>query len=224
MSDDRQHWSRFDTPGSTLYASSDRRVAFLELLGPYRTEVAQERRTLQKTADYLGLELESLWTEVVRDWDDNGSMKARWLPRAFREGREVHQIAFPAGWWIDITTSETIAALHELFPDGWPTKDGVLEAPLTLAHLTGDDRALTTAIATKLRDEVTLDDGTLPLGIQFISKHGIPSGGSGLCWAYWMRELDSGLPPAPTASSTDAIEEDDTDLVSVQEALRIKTR
>lgn len=48
---------------------------------------------------------------------------------------------------------------------------------MTLAHLTGDDRVLTTAIATALRDDVTLDDGTLPLGIRFLSKHGHPSTG-----------------------------------------------
>ncbi len=222
--DDREHWGRFDTPGSTLYVAAERQTAFLEMLGQYRTAIGAERRALQKTATFLGRDLEELWEEVVREWDDNGTMKARWLPRAFREGRQIHLIDFPTGWWIDATSAETIAALHERFPSGWPTKHGTLDEVLTLGHLAGDDRVLTTAIATRLRDEVTLFDGSLPLGIEFISKHGRAGGGTGLCWAYWMRELDSGLPPAPTVRSSAAIEHDDDDLVAVQELLKIKTR
>src|SRR5699024_12614350 len=74
-----------------------------------------------------------------------------------------------------IAATETIAALEDLLPQSWPTAEGPLEELLTLAHLTGEDRVLTTAIATALRDEVTLDDGTLPLGIRFLSKHGHPA-------------------------------------------------
>src|SRR5699024_7506193 len=94
---------------------------------------------------------------------------------------------------ITIAATETIAALEDLLPQSWPTAEGPLEELLTLAHLTGEDRALTTAIATALRDEVTLDDGTLPLGIRFLSKHGHPAQGTGTCWAYWMRYVDRGL-------------------------------
>src|SRR5690625_7963462 len=71
-----------------------------------------------------------------------------------------------------IGATETIPALEDLLRQSRPTAEGPLEGLLTLAHLTGEDRALTTAIATALRDEVTLDDGTLPLGIRFLSKHG----------------------------------------------------
>src|SRR5699024_8548694 len=49
---------------------------------------------------------------------------------------------------ITIAATETIAALEDLLPQSWPTAEGPLEELLTLAHLTGEDRALTTAIAT----------------------------------------------------------------------------
>lgn len=222
--DNRAHWGRFDTIGFTLYATAERRAAFLELLGPFRTVVDGERRALQKTANALDIDLEELWQQVVADWDENWAMKATWLPRAFRDGREIHEISFPEGWWVDVTAAETIAALHDLFPDGWPSNAGTLDEPLTLAHLTGDDRTLTTAISSKLRNDVELDDGSLPLGMEFTSKHGKTAGGTGRCWAYWMRELDSGLDPEPTVEDTALLEETDPDLLAVQALLKIRTR
>src|SRR5690625_6655185 len=93
---------------------------------------------------------------------------------------------------ITIAATATIAALEDLLPQSWPTAEGPLEELLTLAHLTGEDRALTTAIATALRDEATLDDGTLPLGSRFLSKHGHPAQGTGTCWAHSMRDVERG--------------------------------
>lgn len=85
--------------------------------------------------------------------------------------------------------------------------------------LTGDDRVLTTAIATTLRD-----DGTLPLGIRFLSKHGHPAQGTGICWAYWMRNVDSGLAEPATRTHQEEIREDDADLIAVQAYCKIKCR
>ena len=95
---------------------------------------------------------------------------------------------------------------------------------MTLTHLTGDDRVLTTAIATGLRDEVTLDDGTLPLGIRFLSKHGHPAQGTGICWAYWMRYVDRGLDEPSTITHRTGIHDDDADLVAVQTYCKIRSR
>ncbi|RCS77839.1 hypothetical protein CIK70_12265 [Brachybacterium alimentarium] len=106
----------------------------------------------------------------------------------------------------------------------YDTTEGPLEEPLTLAHLTGDDRVLTTAIATALRDEVTLDDGTLPLGIRFLSKHGHPARGTGICWAYWMRYVDRGLDEPATITHQTGIRDDDADLIAVQAYCKIKSR
>lgn len=57
----------------------------------------------------------------------------------------------------------------------------------------GDKRAITALIAPRLRDTVTLFDGTQPLGVRFLSKHGHTPGNIGSSWAYWMRATDLDL-------------------------------
>lgn len=217
-------WSRYDTPGQTIYACEDPVTAYMELLAPYRTDVNRERRALQPIADAMRMDLDALWDQIVAEWDEAGTMKASWLPRAFRDGRKLYTLRFPDGWWIDITATDTIAALADLHARPWPTTEGPSDTPLTLAHLTGDDRTLTTAIAGVLRERVTLDDGSLPMGIRFLSKHGHPRGGSGVCWAYWMRYADNGLPEPVEVSVRSVIGEDDPDLRAAQSYCKIKSR
>lgn len=217
-------WSRYDTIGRTIYASADRLTAYMELLAPYRTEVAGQKRALRPLADFMGVALDDLWRDIVTEWDEAGMMKASWLPHVFRDGRELYTLAFPKGWWIDIAATETITALHDLFEDQWPTSTGTTNEPLTLSHLTGNDRVLTTVIAGKLRENIELDDGTLPLGIQFISKHGIPAAGSGLCWAYWMREVDSGLTEPASVTDSEPIRDADPAFKTALAQCKIKSR
>lgn len=196
----------------------------MELLAPYRTTINSERRALEPIADAMGKDLDQLWHDIVIEWDEAGTLKASWLLRAFREGRKLYTLRFPTGWWVDITGTETITTLEDLRPQPWPTAQGLLEEPLTLAHLTGEDRVLTTAIAGALRSEITLDDDTLPRGIRFLSKHRHPAQGKGTCWAYWMREVDSGLNEPTSITHQAAISENDPDLAKVQAHCKIKTR
>jgi hypothetical protein len=206
--------------GRTIYASADRQTAFMELLAPYRTIVDEKRRALQPLADFMGLPLDELWPQIVGEWEEAGTMKASWLPRVFREGREIYGLSFPQGWWIDVTATETISALIDYLEPHALTDDSML----TMSDLTGDDRALTTAIAGILRDRVELDDGTLPLGIQFFSNHGRPADGTGLCWAYWLRNVDAGLDEPTTVRSTDEISVSDPAFDAALKLCRIKSR
>ena len=64
---------------------------------------------------------------------------------------------------------------------------------LTVSEATSGNRALTTLIAAWLREQVTLDNGTQPIGVRFQTKHGHIGAGEGVCWACWMRRLDAGL-------------------------------
>src|SRR5699024_12821324 len=49
-----QAWSRYDTPGRTIYACADRLTAYMELLASYRPDVNAQRRAPQATADAMG--------------------------------------------------------------------------------------------------------------------------------------------------------------------------
>lgn len=216
-------WSRYDTPGRTIYTSGERVTAFMEMLAPYRTNVADERRALQSVATGLGISLDTLWNSVLDDWNAQGVMHPLWLPWVFRDGREISTLHFPSGWWIDINATETINALPDIFESVNPGTRAEAES-LTISDLTGEDRHLTTLIASILRENVQLDDATLPLGIEFTSKHGHPSGQSGTCWAYWMRSVDAGLPEPATALETIPIRADDADFVHAQTLCKIKSR
>lgn len=196
----------------------------MEMLAPYRTTVQDERRALQPVADAMSIPLDELWDQVVAEWDEDGKMNASWLPRAFREGRGIYTLNFPAGSWVDISAIETISALQDVFDGEIPSKTGVLQGALTLSHLMGEDRILTTSIATMLRNNVELDDGSLPLGIRFISKHGQPAGRSEHCWAYWMRNVDAGLAEPTKVLAENSIEGHDPDLVVAQRYCKIKVR
>ena len=217
--DDVGAWSRYDTVGRTIYASSDRLTAYMEVLAYYRTVAMEQKRALQPMADFLGVPLDDYWNQIVEEWDAMGTMKASWLPTAFRTGRELYTISFPEGWWVDITKMKTIAALNKLAED----VDGLPEE-LTLGHLTGDDREITTAIAALLRTNIELDDGTAPLGIEFVTKHGQPAAGGGTCWAYWMRQLDVGLNELVVCKESEPIELDDSDYKTALNLCKIKSR
>ena len=215
-------WSRFDTVGRTLYSTDDRLTSFMELLAPYRTEINGSRRALQKDADAMGIPLDQYWSMVVADWDQAGTMRARWLPRVWRDGRALYRLTYPPGWWVDITSTRTLAALSAALDS--ELHDLGVSGGLTVAHVTSDDRAITTLIAGWLRDTVTLSDGTQPLGVRFISKHGHPTNGTGTCWAYWMRATDAGLNEPISITDEIGIAEHDTDLKTAQEFCKIQTR
>lgn len=219
---DPSGWSRFDTLGRTLYTTDDRLTSFMELLAPYRTEINGTRRALQKDADAMGISLEEYWVMIVDDWDQAGTMRARWLPRAWRDGRSIYRVDYPTGWWVDIMSTSTLTALSDHLEDD--LADLGITGGLTVAHVTADDREITTRIARWLRDTATLFDGTQPLGIRFVSKHGHPTGGTGTCWAYWMRATDAGLDEPITVTEESAISEGDDDLKIVQEFCKIRTR
>jgi hypothetical protein len=48
---------------------------------------------------------------VVADWVQAGTMRARWLPWVWRDGRALYRLTYPPGWWVDITSTRTLAAL-----------------------------------------------------------------------------------------------------------------
>lgn len=220
----RDNWSRFDTLGRTIYAADSRLTAYLELLAPYRTVVSDTQRALEEASEAMGIAFEEYWERVLAEWEEQGNMHAMWLPRTFREGRHVYSIKFPKGWWVDVNSMHTLSKIHDLFPDGLKTSAGKTIRNFTTSHLASDRREVTTNIASRLREQTFLDDGSQPLGVYFPSKHGQGDQSSSGCWAYWQRDVDAGAREPATVVSSVPINAEDPMLEIAQQLCKIKLR
>lgn len=186
---DRSAWSRFDTPGSTVYLAGDRRTAYAETLAMAR--VGKDfRDAVAFVADQFGITVDTARSMVQEDWTRNGNMVPGWLPANWRDGRLMYtlEIIRPTRW-IDLTAAESIAALNRKL--GQQLDEAFGMGTITLGTLTGENRNATTTIAEWLREQV-LDDGNYAAGVRAHSKYG-----GGLCWAYWLRRQDDRLGPDP---------------------------
>ncbi|GAC1373439.1 MAG: hypothetical protein NVSMB43_11050 [Pseudarthrobacter sp.] len=202
---DRSSWSRFDTPGSTVYLAGDRRTAYAETLAMAR--VGKDfRDAVAFAADQFGVTVETARKMIQEDWTRSGNMVPGWLPANWRDGRLIYtlQINRPIRW-IDLTAAESIAALNRNL--GQQLDDAFGIGTVTLGTLTGENRGATTTVAEWLREQV-LDDGNYAAGVRAHSKYG-----GGLCWAYWLRRLDNRLGPDPVLIEAETeIHRDDADL------------
>lgn len=186
---DRTSWSRFDTPGSTIYLAGDKRTAYAEALSMARVAKGF-RNAVAFAALQFALPLDDARKMIHDDWIRNGNMVPGWLPANWRDGRLVYtlQVNGPMRW-VDLTAAESVAALNRHL--GQQLEDAFGIADINLAALAGEDREPTTHIAEWLREQV-MDDGIYAAGVRAHSKYG-----GGVCWAYWMRRRDDGLGTDP---------------------------
>lgn len=206
---------RYDVVGRhTIYAADSRRAGLTETLAylspsvGLRTTRASEVFDDQDSTDDRTTLLEKILSEqpkeFVLDW---------------RPSRREYTLQLPVtGWFVDIEHDVTLASLNKHLGRDFAAR-GIRR--LTRGHLTGDDRALTTAIAGWVWGQ-TLDDGSMPHGIFYRSKHGT----NWNCYAVWLREVDVGRSPGcePTKPVSEVKIPDprsDPDLLAVQETLGI---
>lgn len=181
--DDPAGWSRYDTPGSTVYISADEEIAFAEVLSSYALTLGA-KHPLQKDADFMEMSLDVYLRSVIAEWGNH--VGPGFLAKHWRDRRSIYELTLGGtGWWVDVEHPDSIAALSAGI--GGQLHGGLGLTQLTLGVLHGENRAATTMVAAWIRKQV-LDDGSLPLGIRFKSKHG-----GGDCWAYWLRRRDDGL-------------------------------
>ena len=91
-SPDRSSWSRFDTPGSTVYLAGDRRTAYAETLAVAR--VANDfRNAIAFAAEQFDVTVEEASKMVQDDWTRNGNMVPGWLPASWRDLRRPESMA-----------------------------------------------------------------------------------------------------------------------------------
>ncbi|MCG7285421.1 hypothetical protein MHY85_05455 [Cellulomonas sp. ACRRI] len=175
---------RFDTVGRTVYFADAPQTAFAEVLQGF----AMNLTALAPDAAAAGLSVDEYVAAVLHDADDNDVDRPWAISGDWQWARSIHTVAMPrSGWWVVVDSPATHHALtRRLAVDLTALGYG----PVHTGVVTGDDRAVTTRVAQHVRDAV-LDDGSLPLGLNFRSKTEY-----GRCWAFWDRRADDGLTPS----------------------------
>jgi hypothetical protein len=198
-------WSRFDLSGcATLYGAATRRGAFIESLAyadyqPAKIPVHEIFSDVAPDAD-----------PIAEEWRQLSHMAPSNIPANWRDCRRVVDIRLAnPGYWVDITSAETVGALRRSAAN-WATGQ-YLDNPMRidLAALTGADRSLTCAAAQWLAKQ-PIEDGREVRGVHYISKHGADIS----CWALWVPSTPGQLisPPATVHAFPEKIRADDPDL------------
>lgn len=198
-SGDRSDWGRYDVPGGrTAYGASPKEATFGESLASQRLKLTKSAPTWEDLFDDAPPPgVTSLLEAVEREWAERKYMPPGTVAAGWRHERLVYELRLPdSGWFIDIERAESISAISTALKSDLA---GLGLQTLTVANLRGEQRTLTTTIATWLRSQV-LHDGSLPHGIQFGSKHD----SDWTCWAIWLRRLDDGLSAASEPTKSDS--------------------
>jgi hypothetical protein len=170
---DRRDWNRFDTPGLTVYGADQRATAFTESIA-YKAPSARDYAGLAEEAAFLGIGLAELLDELRAAGAPVDGMGPDW-----RLSREIYTLEFAPRAWVDLAHPDTVSAVKA---------SGIADADrLSLADLTGDDRAVTTRVAQWLRAQ-RLDTGTGPAGVRYPSKFGFAE--DDYCWAAFLDRAD----------------------------------
>jgi len=181
---DREKWSRWDTPGGrTLYAADTAMGAYAEVL-PYIRENLPKTMlsTLFPDDDPTDGDDRTTLADQVRAEMPAPTLRDK-ITQGWRDIRTHYELKITSGgWFVDVLTGTSIQTLNHVFVPA-----GETVGRMTATDLTGEQRQLTTSVAEWVRNQV-LDDGSLPVGIKYQSKHGydIPA------YAIWLRALDDG--------------------------------
>lgn len=174
----RVGWNRYDVPDrETFYVAETRESAYAEVLAPFKRANGSVD-PLAKDARALGMALEEFVEEVAREWSEQDFMGLGAIPAGWRYDRGMIPVVLPeSGWLVDIEHPDSISAIERMMGE---ELSSLRVDHLTTGTLRGEDRATTTAIATRLHD-IVLDTQDTPLGIHFGSKHG-----AAWCKALWL--------------------------------------
>lgn len=190
-----QGWSRWDTPGRTIYGCTSAIGAFAEVIEYIRPDPPQIPMA-ELFDDVEPGDAATLAEQIARELPMHGAMMYRSISQGWRDARTLYELQLPhTGWFVNITGAESISALSAQLGPTLLAECGIEQ--LTLSELTTSSPALktlTTGIATWIRDQVVLFDGERPHGIMYPSKWGTTLGDN---YAMWMRRTDDGTGPDP---------------------------
>jgi hypothetical protein len=192
-----EEWGRYDVrQHRTVYGAQPIEASYAESLAFARKRMTLDQPQLRELFDDVDpADTTALLEAVQREWAERHHMLPGQLNAGWRYERLIHEIYLPAdGWFVDIEASDSVAAASDAV-GGALAALGVKN--LTVGHLRGEDRRVTTAVAEWVWPLV-LDDGSLPLGIRFGSKHG----SDWTCWAVWLRAVDDDKPSAERTTAS----------------------
>jgi hypothetical protein len=209
----RKRWGRYDSLGRTLYLAHEAETAFAEVLSPFKRQVST-RDPLEADATALGLTRDEFLEAVAAEWQESQFMGIGAVPQQWRADRRLYEITgVGKGWWIDVEHPDSIAVLEEKI-EPVLLRQGV--KALTTSTLRGENRLITTAIATLTR-RIELFDGSQARGVQFGSKYG-----GGWCRAAWLPGEGETWTADFVALAGDPLLLTDERLARASERLRIK--
>jgi RES domain-containing protein len=200
-------WQRWDVPGHrTVYAADSKKVAYAEVLGWFKRQLADQPGTGLDLSKYLDdiPDAASGWNEVSREWGNH--LPPYTLPASWRNERLMYRVTVPTdGWFTNVSTLQSMSAIEKAIG---PQLALLAVSQMDLSLLTSDRREVTCEISEWVHG-LKLDDGNLPHGIAYPSRHG-----GERCWAIWLRRIDDGLDPASELTTADhgaEIRRDDPD-------------
>jgi len=168
---------RFDTIGYTVYFGQSEAVSFAEVMQDFRKNAV----ALKVDAEAAGYsDVGEYASAISRAASSYGIARPWTISVEWQWNRCIHELVMPSdGWWVLIDHADTLNSLQDQITAKLRRLE--IRKPLTISHISDDDRALTTTLAQYLKS-LTLYDGSKPLGVDFPSKTGY-----GRCWAWWDR-------------------------------------
>ena len=190
LDEDPSHWGRYDVAGhSTIYIASTPEGAYAESLAVQR--ISNGLKTIRlsdafddsDSNDSPEVVLAAINTEWLQLF---GGMTPGKVVLGWRDARLEYPMTLPRdGWLVDIEASPSVAAINANMRTD--LGDHGIDY-LSVGTLRGEERIVTTAVSGWIHSQV-LDDGSLPHGIVYGSKHGTDY----KCWTIWLRRVDDGF-------------------------------
>lgn len=219
--EDPLRWGRWDVVGHrTAYAASQRQASYGETLAAHRHRLGSGMRSRKLSDFFSGVSAADDVTvdeQVRQDWEDRNYIPPGVITQGWRVDRSIYKMRLPSdGWFIDIEAARSMTYLSRSLEEQLADL-GVRQ--LSVAELRGDNRRITSLIATQLH-ALVLDRGEPALGIRFGSK----LGSDWECWAVWLRATDDGAPEKEglREESGGEIRPDDPDLLAVLDLFNLE--
>lgn len=172
-SENPSDWNRFDLPGqATLYSSTIRCGCYAEVLAALRPRIEQLTKLAAATFD----DVDPGDDPIFEEWCERGHMMPTSIARIWHTERALAQVNVTTdGWYIDVEDPVSLQVLRLQFAE--LLHDQGIE-DMDVSVIRGHNRIVTCAVA-EWAATLYLEDGSVPLGIRYNSRHGT----DWECWA-----------------------------------------